>query len=622
MAKSSGRRKKRRDAGSGRAKGATRRTDIAPAAPATPPARPSPQVEAHASGALPAGKRTAAAPTPIPPDRGAPRLPGLRSDDSRPTALWALWFALWQADPATLSLQLASETAPPKVRGRAAAFVVSALAHGGAVILLACLPAAVFRSPFPAPEPAARFPTVVYEFRRLTLPQLLPVMSAGGARSTPARQAAGAPPVRGRSHFDPRVTITSLPAHPDNTRLTIETESALRRVPPPPEIKVPDLVLAPARRVVPPPLRWASRLPDLPAPNFGSPVPPPPVRNLAPQTVPAPRPPLALEASPRAAILPASPPQSAAREPPPARPAPSEKSAPPSADVPEMPAPPAASNPAVPPVVALSADPAPLKEFAVIPAGVRAGAFAISPAAPADGAAPGAPAAPPPGARPGEGEDGEKPGSASPHLAPAGGGASPGAALGNGSSPGVNIAGTAGAAGIAAGTLAPLKADDLVYPVTADTPRAPAPRMVVSSGSWGGGGLRVYNVLHGDRIYTVYLPMPERSWILQYCARATPPHIDAASGVVQIHFAPPLTPPVAITQFDFRRPAPPADAGPPMIILHGIIRADGTVSDLATVQSPDVVSGAAARAALARWKFKPALSAGAPVAVEILVGIP
>ena len=186
--------------------------------------------------------------------------------------------------------------------------------------------------------------------------------------------------------------------------------------------------------------------------------------------------------------------------------------------------------------------------------------------------------------------------------------------------PELSISGPAGAEGITAGTLAPLKAEDLVYAVTPETPKAHSPNMVVSSGAWGGGGLRLFGVLHGDKIYTVYFSMPGKSWILQYCTQSAAPHTNPNARVLQIHFEPPLTPPAAIAQFDFHRPtSEPANS---MIILHGIIGADGSVSKLELLQSRDPVSSAAALAAFARWKFNPAQRSGAPVMVEILVGIP
>jgi hypothetical protein len=59
-----------------------------------------------------------------------------------------------------------------------------------------------------------------------------------------------------------------------------------------------------------------------------------------------------------------------------------------------------------------------------------------------------------------------------------------------------------------------------------------------------------------------------------------------------------------------------------MIILHGNIHVDGTVSDLSVIQGLDPISNAAAILAFGRWKFKPALRSGAPVALEVLIGIP
>jgi TonB family protein len=172
------------------------------------------------------------------------------------------------------------------------------------------------------------------------------------------------------------------------------------------------------------------------------------------------------------------------------------------------------------------------------------------------------------------------------------------------------------------GTLAPLTPEALVYPVKPDSPKARAPSIVVSSGSYGGGGLRMYGVLHGNKIYTVYFSMPGNTWILQYCAREPGTQVDPASRVVQMQMQPLLTPPAALEQFDFHRPPEQQTSARILIILHGFIHEDGSVSDLEVVQSHDPTSDAAARAAFSRWKFKPALRAGAPVALEILVGIP
>jgi TonB family protein len=145
---------------------------------------------------------------------------------------------------------------------------------------------------------------------------------------------------------------------------------------------------------------------------------------------------------------------------------------------------------------------------------------------------------------------------------------------------------------------------------------------IVSSGPAGGGGLRLFNVLHGEKIYTIYLPMPGKSWILQYCAHEDSPKPPETARTVQVHTLPPLTPPDAVGQFDFHRPPSKSEPGNNMIVLHGLIHEDGSVSNLEILKGYDQLLDDAAMAAFARWKFRPALRAGTPVAVDILVGIP
>jgi hypothetical protein len=186
----------------------------------------------------------------------------------------------------------------------------------------------------------------------------------------------------------------------------------------------------------------------------------------------------------------------------------------------------------------------------------------------------------------------------------------------------VSISGPGGAPGISVGTLPPLKAEDLVYKVNADLPTVHTPSLVVTSGASGGGGLRIFGVLHGDRIYSVYYSMSGKNWILQYCVRGSAPKVDPSSHTVPLRIQPPVTPPGAIEQYDFRRPASTEDPANAMIVLHGTIREDGSVGDLEVLQGLDEMSNNAAKAAFARWKFKPASRGGTPVALEILVGIP
>jgi TonB family protein len=59
-----------------------------------------------------------------------------------------------------------------------------------------------------------------------------------------------------------------------------------------------------------------------------------------------------------------------------------------------------------------------------------------------------------------------------------------------------------------------------------------------------------------------------------------------------------------------------------MVVLHGVIDKDGSVEKLNIYQGVQNIADQAALAAFDRWKFKPALEDGKPIAVEILVGIP
>jgi hypothetical protein len=163
----------------------------------------------------------------------------------------------------------------------------------------------------------------------------------------------------------------------------------------------------------------------------------------------------------------------------------------------------------------------------------------------------------------------------------------------------------------------------MVFPVPAAAPvRRNA--MVVSTGPMGGGGLGVYQALPCTRVYTVFLPMPVASWILQYCApgQTGGPHVSPASGsATMVRMEAPLVPPSPMEKFDFHRSSV-SEKAPKNIILKGSINEDGSVANLKVYQGIMKELDEPARIAFTRWKFAPAMRAGKPVAVEILVGIP
>ena len=59
-----------------------------------------------------------------------------------------------------------------------------------------------------------------------------------------------------------------------------------------------------------------------------------------------------------------------------------------------------------------------------------------------------------------------------------------------------------------------------------------------------------------------------------------------------------------------------------MIILKGLLRADGMIDELQVYQGVLQEMDDNARLAFSQWKFKPALQDGKPVPVQVLIGIP
>jgi hypothetical protein len=96
----------------------------------------------------------------------------------------------------------------------------------------------------------------------------------------------------------------------------------------------------------------------------------------------------------------------------------------------------------------------------------------------------------------------------------------------------------------------------------------------------GGGGLDVYGALPCGKVYTIFLPMPGKSWVLQYCAHdaGASKAQDPNANVVQMEIG--LVPPTADQQFDFHRVAIPEKDADKLIVLRGLIDKDGTISDV------------------------------------------
>jgi hypothetical protein len=179
-----------------------------------------------------------------------------------------------------------------------------------------------------------------------------------------------------------------------------------------------------------------------------------------------------------------------------------------------------------------------------------------------------------------------------------------------------------GGSGESLGSAEPEHVASLVFAM----PKISGPRhdaLLVAAGPMGGGGLNVYGALHCGKIYTVFLPASGKGWTLQYCetgTAATRPAPKAYTNV--IHMEPSLIPPEAETRFDFKRTQLPPEKLHKSIILKARIAEDGAVADLKVFQGLSDEMDAAAKLAFSRWTFKPAMKAGKPVSVDILVGIP
>jgi hypothetical protein len=264
----------------------------------------------------------------------------------------------------------------------------------------------------------------------------------------------------------------------------------------------------------------------------------------------------------------------------------------------------------------LSVNPAPPAAKIALPAGNRWGQFSITPPEP-------------PGTGSRNGDPGSSP-AAGNAIARGGGDPSPtpGSATsrGGGNSPanaGVTISGPG--SGGEGGLLDPALPMDMIYPVAAPPLNVRRNTLIISSGPMGGGGLDVYGALKCGKIYSIFLPMPGRSWSMQYCDSSSGPASVSYGGYTTVlRLENPLVPPdVDLThRFDFKRIPVSIDIAHRSIILKGTIAVDGTVQHVVVYQGVSPKMDEAARLAFSRWRFKPATRDGKPVTVQVLVGIP
>ncbi len=269
-------------------------------------------------------------------------------------------------------------------------------------------------------------------------------------------------------------------------------------------------------------------------------------------------------------------------------------------------------------ILAIGIDPSGPSSGVALPPGNRWGDFSIAPGTGNSGS---------PGGRPGgvaggggsggNGRAGDESVGLGPGREGGGGGK-------DGSASSISIKGTGNSiGGIAA--LDPHVEAKMIYPVLGSGLNLPKNRMVISAGPAGGGGLGVYRALPCAKIYTIFLPMTGTGWTMQYCQKSVSAEAtkeDPKSAVIRLE--PGLVPPDLDleSRYDFKRVSVPPGKAQKLIVLKGILQENGSIDGLEVYQGVVPEMDEAARLAFSRWKFRPAMLSGKPVALEILVGIP
>lgn len=538
------------------------------------------------------------------------KIPGFKllSHEPRRHAIRGGFKSLFLKNPPPRPLIICRQEVEARGGPKFTAFFTSCLMHFSIVLFLLSVP---FMFLLPRPADNIHLPQIVYEFHEIELPKDLPSVKPPGEGGEPGRgtQPEKAP-AKGSSAFHHSATVVSNPPNPDNDFQTIIQPhvNPAKRLDIKLKLRLPNIVLSASQP-----------LPGPPA------VPPPPPMKLSvpttlksltipKTTVIATRAPdLTLPASdmPNMPAIPVPPP--------PLPPLQKAKAAPKNLDITAVATQgmQATSNGSVTSLLSLSLTPGPPTDKISIPEGNRYGAFTISPSGNHPGSPYGNNGGSTNGGTGGPGSGGDASTGAGPGLKGGGGGGTAANGLGVSTSGNPGAAGTAGAGRLSAGMLA-----KMIYPILRTPPKNRF-AMVVTAGPQGGGGLHVFGVLKGGKVYTIFLPMPLRNWILQYSMINDPsaPKAPQRNGVmIQVDFG--VVPPAVEKRFDFHHPMLTAEQKKQMIILHGFIGADGSVEQLTVYRGVDNVANQAAAAAFEKWKFQPAVKSGKPIPIEILLGIP
>lgn len=188
-----------------------------------------------------------------------------------------------------------------------------------------------------------------------------------------------------------------------------------------------------------------------------------------------------------------------------------------------------------------------------------------------------------------------------------GSGANDGATIADGSTPGSNR----GAAGYTVATGYPATISPALYKARhIELPKAGHYGMVIVGASPQASYPETANLWTGRLVYTVYLQSETaQNWILQYSLPKTKG--DTSGDGVR---------PDAPWAYDMMRPNLGATHG--VVMVHGYVDPNGHFDKLAVAYPPAYAKTTLLLQALKQWAFRPAMSQGSPVTVEVLLIIP
>lgn len=157
--------------------------------------------------------------------------------------------------------------------------------------------------------------------------------------------------------------------------------------------------------------------------------------------------------------------------------------------------------------------------------------------------------------------------------------------------------------------------------------------MTVEAEGRAGGGLRDFGVFHDETaVYTVYVDMskpndPSFPWTLEYATlepmKSTKVVTFKKTPAAEVAPEQEVLPPLPSSKEDPNLPSDIVKQYPGrVLVVSAEISAEGKMTKLHILESPDIELSQLVLQALAKWVFKPALLNGKPVAVRALFGVP